>query len=639
LSTGRRKLLVADDSPTVRKVITLTFEDEGVEVVAAGDGAEALRILRDGPPPDAILADVMMPGPDGYELCARVKSDPRLRHVPVILLTGQFEPFNQAEARRVGADMVLTKPFQSIRDLVSKVGSLIGGEPKEAEGSEERAEHAGHDSARAGAEPQPGAEAATERRFDAEADRRAASDARASSDPWASSDPAPSSESPRAPEPFYSPEAGVEVQPRAPEIVSPDHDPASSFADLGVDDEMIEARPAEAFGSGTHSAAWAAGDSTGPASSSFAEPDAPADNSFDARSFGRHESQGAAGFEPETEPVVSPVANSPFLAAPEVESVSQRVEAVANEPRQAFAARAAAAATADDALLDLGGFGSSDPASGRTADDDFILDLDDEPPFASAPQTTSAAPAAFAAPAEALSFDEPAGLDQPAAFAEAAHGEPAARADAFDFDSAPQSEAASYDAEVVREVVAEDVPPRFDSFELRDDPLDFGSAGDDAPPSVESQDRAPDAAGEHEGLSRREFIEPTVVPADEPARGAFEGEFMDGRVEGDLPRPPAVFAPAAEQETATTEAEADAAPFFGSAEPASSHTPQAVGQARTGFDETQRAGSLSAEDIEAIARRVVELMADRVVREIAWEVVPELAELHVRRKLEEERGS
>ena len=78
--------------------------------MAVGDGAQALRALADDPPPDIVLADVVMPGPDGYELCERVKRDARLRDIPVVLLVGAFEPFNEAEARRVGADTVLTKP-------------------------------------------------------------------------------------------------------------------------------------------------------------------------------------------------------------------------------------------------------------------------------------------------------------------------------------------------------------------------------------------------------------------------------------------------------------------------------------------------------------------------------------------------
>jgi CheY-like chemotaxis protein len=129
LPTRRRKLLLADDSPTVQKVVSLTFSDEDFEVVAVGTGAQALaEIERDVP--DIILADVHMPAPDGYELCARVKREERTRRVPVMLLVGSFEPFDEAEARRSGADEVLTKPFQSIRELVNKVGVLLGAQPE-----------------------------------------------------------------------------------------------------------------------------------------------------------------------------------------------------------------------------------------------------------------------------------------------------------------------------------------------------------------------------------------------------------------------------------------------------------------------------------------------------------------------------
>ncbi|HEX8188141.1 MAG TPA: response regulator, partial [Pyrinomonadaceae bacterium] len=143
MSSGRRKLLLADDSPTIQKVISLTFGDEDFEVVAVGDGTQALRALADDPPPDVVLADVVMPGPDGYELCERIKRDARLGRVPVVLLVGTFEPFNEAEARRVGADTVLTKPFQSIRNLVGKVGSLLGGEAKPDEPEDARAPREG----------------------------------------------------------------------------------------------------------------------------------------------------------------------------------------------------------------------------------------------------------------------------------------------------------------------------------------------------------------------------------------------------------------------------------------------------------------------------------------------------------------
>lgn len=122
-----RKLLVADDSVAIQKVIDLTFTDEGMEVTTVGDGRDALEKLNQFTP-DVVLADVFMPGVDGYELCRFIKDDERFRGVPVVLLVGSFEPFDEAEAQRAGADDVVTKPFQSIRDLVSRVGSLVSHE-------------------------------------------------------------------------------------------------------------------------------------------------------------------------------------------------------------------------------------------------------------------------------------------------------------------------------------------------------------------------------------------------------------------------------------------------------------------------------------------------------------------------------
>ena len=127
-----RKLLLADDSLTIQKVIELTFADEGVRVVAFGNGDEALQNLEELAP-DIVLADVFMPGTNGYELCEHIKQNERLKHIPVMLLVGSFEPFDEAEARRVGADDTLTKPFQSIRRLIDRVGALVGGRPPEEE--------------------------------------------------------------------------------------------------------------------------------------------------------------------------------------------------------------------------------------------------------------------------------------------------------------------------------------------------------------------------------------------------------------------------------------------------------------------------------------------------------------------------
>jgi CheY-like chemotaxis protein len=119
-----RKLLLADDSIAIQRVVDLTFTDEGMEVTTVSDGQDALEKLEQSTP-DVVLADIFMPGVDGYELCKFIKQSERLRGVPVMLLVGSFEPFDKSEAERAGADDVVTKPFQSIRDLVNRVGLLV----------------------------------------------------------------------------------------------------------------------------------------------------------------------------------------------------------------------------------------------------------------------------------------------------------------------------------------------------------------------------------------------------------------------------------------------------------------------------------------------------------------------------------
>ena len=127
-----RKLLLADDSATIQKVIDLTFADEGVRVVTFGNGQDAIDQLLEVQP-DIVLADVFMPARNGYEVCEYVKTNEKLKHIPVVLLVGSFEPFDEAEARRVGADDILTKPFQSIRRLIDRVGALVTSPPVEKE--------------------------------------------------------------------------------------------------------------------------------------------------------------------------------------------------------------------------------------------------------------------------------------------------------------------------------------------------------------------------------------------------------------------------------------------------------------------------------------------------------------------------
>jgi CheY-like chemotaxis protein len=118
-----KKILLADDSITIQKVVELTFSDGDYEVIATNNGAKAIQRLAETRP-DIILSDIIMPERNGYEVCEYVKSHPEFRHIPVILLTGTFEPFDPDRAEKAGCDAVVTKPFES-QSLIHKVEELI----------------------------------------------------------------------------------------------------------------------------------------------------------------------------------------------------------------------------------------------------------------------------------------------------------------------------------------------------------------------------------------------------------------------------------------------------------------------------------------------------------------------------------
>jgi CheY-like chemotaxis protein len=121
-----KTLLLADDSVTVQRVIELTFADEGMRVVAVGDGRQAIERLATERP-DVVLADVSMPECDGYELTAHVKGDPALSHIPVVLMTGAFDHLDEARARQAGCDGVIAKPFEP-QMVIALVRRLLAGE-------------------------------------------------------------------------------------------------------------------------------------------------------------------------------------------------------------------------------------------------------------------------------------------------------------------------------------------------------------------------------------------------------------------------------------------------------------------------------------------------------------------------------
>ncbi len=351
--TGR-KLLLADDSLTIQKVVSLTFTDEAMQVTTAGGGAEALEKLGDSLP-DIVLADVFMPEPNGYALCERIKTDERTRHIPVVLLVGTFEPFNEAEARRVGADEVLTKPFQSIRDLVNKVGGLLGGQPEEKT---------------------PDAAAARDERHDAEEATR---------------DLSPFAAHARAADPTADTSANTSAD------TSND-----VFADFDMDDATIQTTPAAAFGAQRNAAPDFSEIKVEEQFSDRGETEEAFVLSDDDMPTQIHAATASASGSPANSLAASPAAESAFdaHAARAAEADDALLELGDIAPARA------ATAEADDFILDIGDEDSFDfaPAAPRHDADDEADML-----FAEHAQTTEV-PEAFAMPqasAEPEMFSEP----------------------------------------------------------------------------------------------------------------------------------------------------------------------------------------------------------------------------------------
>lgn len=118
----RRTILLADDSPTIRRLVIHTFADANIQIVEVNNGDAAIKSLEEVRP-SVVLADIYMPGKNGYQVCSYVRSHPRLSRTPVILLVGAFDAFDAEAAQQVGATASITKPFEpgALIDLVMSV--------------------------------------------------------------------------------------------------------------------------------------------------------------------------------------------------------------------------------------------------------------------------------------------------------------------------------------------------------------------------------------------------------------------------------------------------------------------------------------------------------------------------------------
>src|SRR2546426_4325646 len=117
------KILLADDSPTIRRLVRQTFADGSFEIAEVSNGEAAIKAFEEARP-NIVLADIYMPGKNGYEVCSYVRRHATLSATPVVLLVGAFDAFDEEIAKKAGATANITKPFEPSA-LVELVKSLV----------------------------------------------------------------------------------------------------------------------------------------------------------------------------------------------------------------------------------------------------------------------------------------------------------------------------------------------------------------------------------------------------------------------------------------------------------------------------------------------------------------------------------
>lgn len=576
-----KKILLADDSITIQKVVELTFSDGDYEVIATNNGAKAIQKLSEFRP-DIILSDIIMPEKNGYEVCEFVKSHPEYRDIPVILLTGTFEPFDPDRAEKAGCDAVVTKPFES-QSLVHKVEELIQQSQSSA-------------SFGAGAE---GGAAPFE-----EPEPEIPTGATASEpQPWAGAafDFATTEAPPPPPEttPFAEP-------PPPP----PPSDSASPFDDSSARLRALfggEAPPAEAefrthgddvFGAGEASEAPAA-------EMPFEEPQAAAP-----------EAQPEAPFEePGPVPYSGDTRAFPRMSMEELEQMAS--SAPAEEP------------PAPEPPPPPAEYAGETRAFPRLTLDKLAEGVAPEPEPVPPPAEYAGETKAF----PKFSFDDlsameppvpPPTIEQPplADFSGVVHPpeEPIAppQLEPTSFEPAAEAESAVlHEGAFEPPPVEAPAPPAPDLF--AEQPFE------EPAPELPAEEPAAAAAEE----------QPWEAPAAEPASAAWSPSAFGA------PEPPPLDTPFSEPaEEASEEPAAVASSESAAWSPTAPPSIQPVAVPGVGRIEpvsmpVSGEAALSDEQIEKIARRVVELMSERLIRDIAWEVIPDLAETIVKDRIRE----
>jgi len=126
-----KRVLVVDDDPMVTRLVRINLELEGFEVIEAWDGNTALGLIEENPP-DLLLLDIMMPHMDGWEILRRLRADPDMDRLPIVLLTARVQDNDMSRGWRMGADGYITKPFNPV-NLADSLREVIRSTPEERE--------------------------------------------------------------------------------------------------------------------------------------------------------------------------------------------------------------------------------------------------------------------------------------------------------------------------------------------------------------------------------------------------------------------------------------------------------------------------------------------------------------------------
>ena len=662
------KILLADDSLTIQKVVELTFSDAETRLMAVGSGDKAVQAL-DEFQPDIVLADVVMPGLTGYDVCEAVKQRPGGAFVPVVLLTGTFEPFDRARADRVGSDAIVTKPFDShalqglVRELVAKAGVAREAAAAAPPPAPEPPPAPAFTLSDLEAPPQSAApvdtastlvlapldlDAAAPPPFVESATAAPAGDSIYAT--MAMKLPTPEELAAAAPAPFELAEEPAASEAPAPfETGEPLPEPVADVAEapapaqpFGVDEAHETAPPGEAAAPVEEEVPW----SVEPAPvaaltpeplfaleppppppydplTAYVPPPPPPPPPFEAveafvpppppppPAFYEPEPPAPPPPPPFFEPESVTTADAD-VSGPDTAPVLPLVPAEALEPEPFEAGPAVAgeplAESAPDAPFE------PEPAPVAAADGPIEIELekDEQPALVEA-------------------------VTEPAEGTESARAETAAEGPAEAVEPFPEMEAAAHLAEEAPwdEGPAPQVPPPPD---LGAGPEELSDGSEPVTRDLEADMQAFEESGRvrrrpeiwerHAALIGEEVPEDIDVPGVEPEASVATPEEPAAT---DLEE----IAAAARLEDLSALIPAGAA----SAPEGAAAVPEAVAAVTTAPIVAAPAAGLSDSDVDRIARRVVELLSDKAVRDIAWEVGPEYAERLVRERIAEVEGA